>query len=248
MHPSIEKDAIHYIIVGVGGIGSNLAIALAQMYVGNVKFDGKSEIKSITIIDFDVVEEKNLNRLPFKKSVGELKVEALKEYIANQVGEVPLISYATRWEDVGNNVLNDIKETNETALVVDCTDNTAVQRNIFLDVVSHQRDNLIYAHIGNENEQVSIEINRSLVAEANWGNDFAGYLSTQTNSFFVAKTISIFHDLWTMYLMTPIRELAFDTNKHGTILTIDGKTYSKHAIAYYNHYIPEEKNENKKSL
>lgn len=58
-------------IAGAGGIGSNLALNLARVGVGNIH-----------IIDFDNVELVNLNRQNFFLSdVGRLKIEALKEKI-----------------------------------------------------------------------------------------------------------------------------------------------------------------------
>lgn len=56
-------------IAGAGGLGSNIAIALARIGVGH-----------LTLIDFDQVELSNLNRQQFKLSqVGMDKVVALKQ-------------------------------------------------------------------------------------------------------------------------------------------------------------------------
>ncbi len=58
-------------IAGAGGVGSNLALNLARVGVGNLH-----------IIDFDRVELVNLNRQNFfLKDIGKSKVDALKEYI-----------------------------------------------------------------------------------------------------------------------------------------------------------------------
>jgi sulfur carrier protein ThiS adenylyltransferase len=54
-------------IAGCGGLGSNAAIALARIGIGN-----------LVIVDFDRVEESNLNRqYYFREQIGNLKVEAL---------------------------------------------------------------------------------------------------------------------------------------------------------------------------
>ncbi|KRK98151.1 thiamine biosynthesis protein ThiF [Secundilactobacillus odoratitofui DSM 19909 = JCM 15043] len=59
----------HVTIAGAGGLGSNIAIALARIGVGH-----------LTLIDFDQVELSNLNRQQFKLSqVGMDKVTALKQ-------------------------------------------------------------------------------------------------------------------------------------------------------------------------
>lgn len=58
-------------IAGSGGLGSNCAVALARVGVGN-----------LVLTDFDVVEESNLNRQYFfRDQIGMKKVLALKENI-----------------------------------------------------------------------------------------------------------------------------------------------------------------------
>lgn len=61
--------ASHVAIVGCGGLGSNAAAMLVRCGVGE-----------LTLIDFDVVEESNLNRqLFFRDQLGRAKTEALAE-------------------------------------------------------------------------------------------------------------------------------------------------------------------------
>ena len=58
-------------IAGAGGLGSNAAISLARAGIGH-----------LVIVDFDKIEEKNLNRQHyFKNQIGKKKIEALKENI-----------------------------------------------------------------------------------------------------------------------------------------------------------------------
>ncbi|NOX47654.1 MAG: sulfur carrier protein ThiS adenylyltransferase ThiF [Chlorobi bacterium] len=58
-------------IAGAGGLGSNCAISLARVGLGN-----------LVIVDFDVVSEGNLNRqYYFHEQIGQKKVLALKENI-----------------------------------------------------------------------------------------------------------------------------------------------------------------------
>jgi sulfur carrier protein ThiS adenylyltransferase len=58
-------------IAGCGGLGSNCVVALARVGVGN-----------LILVDFDKVEESNLNRQYFfRDQVGKSKVEALREII-----------------------------------------------------------------------------------------------------------------------------------------------------------------------
>jgi len=59
-------------IAGAGGLGSNIAISLARAGVGR-----------LVIVDFDSVEESNLNRqYYFRDQIDMVKVEALKENIS----------------------------------------------------------------------------------------------------------------------------------------------------------------------
>ena len=58
-------------IAGLGGLGSNAAVSLARAGVGR-----------LVIVDFDKVEESNLNRqYYFRDQIGKNKVDALKENI-----------------------------------------------------------------------------------------------------------------------------------------------------------------------
>lgn len=59
-------------IAGAGGLGSNIAIALARVGIGH-----------LIIVDFDLVEPSNLNRQQyFIDQIGMAKVEALKQNLA----------------------------------------------------------------------------------------------------------------------------------------------------------------------
>lgn len=56
-------------IAGVGGIGSNVALNLIR-----------TNVKKFKIVDFDLLEESNLNRqFYFRDQIGRIKVEALEE-------------------------------------------------------------------------------------------------------------------------------------------------------------------------
>lgn len=67
-------------IAGAGGLGSNAAVALAR-----------AGVKKLIIVDFDRVEESNLNRQYFfADQIGAPKVEALKENILRIYADVDL--------------------------------------------------------------------------------------------------------------------------------------------------------------
>jgi len=68
-------------IAGCGGLGSNIAVALARSGVGN-----------LILVDFDVVELSNLNRqYYFQSDVGELKALALANHLKAINPEINLI-------------------------------------------------------------------------------------------------------------------------------------------------------------
>jgi len=86
-------------IAGVGGLGSNCAVALARVGIGK-----------LIISDFDVVNESNLNRQYFfRDQLGQKKVKSLKENIKRINAEI-------------NIICNDIKlnENNIVEIYKDC--------------------------------------------------------------------------------------------------------------------------------
>jgi hypothetical protein len=97
------------IIVGCGGVGTWVAIALAMG--GTQRF---------ILIDHDNIEEHNLNRLPYpQSSIGRNKAEALKEYIINIRPGAYVVAIDQRVEDV----IGLLDFTNQT--VYCCTDTMA---------------------------------------------------------------------------------------------------------------------------
>jgi sulfur carrier protein ThiS adenylyltransferase len=68
-------------IAGVGGLGSNAAVALARAGIGK-----------LILVDFDKVEKSNLNRqYYFTDQIGKIKVDALKENISKINPEVKIV-------------------------------------------------------------------------------------------------------------------------------------------------------------
>ena len=70
-------------VAGLGGLGSNIAVSLARMGVGN-----------LFLVDFDIVEPSNLNRQSYYiKHIGMFKTDALK----HQIEEInPFIEVAVK--------------------------------------------------------------------------------------------------------------------------------------------------------
>lgn len=94
------------IVVGVGGIGSWVAIDLALVGV-----------QELILIDHDIVEEHNLNRTLFKYSqIGKNKAIAMIELIAERRTDIEIKAYDCRWEEVDI----DTKDY----IIFDCRDTT----------------------------------------------------------------------------------------------------------------------------
>lgn len=75
-------------IAGLGGLGSNAAVALARAGIGR-----------LILVDFDFVEEGNLNRqYYFLDQIGKLKTTALKDNIKKINPEVKIDSYNEKLE------------------------------------------------------------------------------------------------------------------------------------------------------
>jgi len=75
-------------IAGLGGLGSNAAVALARVGIGR-----------LLLVDFDDVEKSNLNRqYYFLDQVGKLKVEALKENIQRINPELHVETHQSKLE------------------------------------------------------------------------------------------------------------------------------------------------------
>lgn len=73
--------ASHVAIVGCGGLGSNAAAMLVRSGVGK-----------LTLVDFDTVEEDNLNRqLFFRDQIGALKTDALADTLRRIEPDVDLV-------------------------------------------------------------------------------------------------------------------------------------------------------------
>jgi len=98
----------HVFIAGAGGLGSNVAIALARAGVG-----------TMTIVDFDKVEPSNLNRQQyFRDQVGMMKVEALRMNLARINPELKIVAVA---EKITPSNCNDIISA-DAEIIFECFD------------------------------------------------------------------------------------------------------------------------------
>lgn len=99
----------HALIIGMGGLGSPVALYLASAGVGH-----------LTISDFDRVDESNLQRqiIHSQESIGELKASSARQSIErlNPKCEVRIIDYELEGEEL-------LSEVSAADVVIDCTDN-----------------------------------------------------------------------------------------------------------------------------
>ncbi|SHJ30166.1 sulfur carrier protein ThiS adenylyltransferase [Clostridium cavendishii DSM 21758] len=120
-------------IAGAGGLGSNIAISLARLGVGE-----------ITIVDFDIIEHSNLNRQQyFISDIGNLKVKVLKSII-NKIN--PFIKVNEVVEKIDERNIKDIfKDVDIIVEAFDVPENKAMLSNY---VLTRMRDKYLIAASG----------------------------------------------------------------------------------------------------
>ena len=97
------------IVVGLGGIGSYVAIEMAM--VGT---------KRLVLIDYDLVEESNRNRVLFTTDqVGMYKVDAIRETIYRLREDVEVISVPKKTDNLGIHA----QYIDKGSMLIDCRDN-----------------------------------------------------------------------------------------------------------------------------
>lgn len=139
----------NYYIIGVGGIGSNLVPML-------VKFLGHTKNKyTLTLIDGDNVEEKNLVRQKFRpEDIGRFKVEASNYYVPN-VETTTLPIYINN-----DNIKGIIKDD---SIVILCVDNNKTRKLVQEHCLTLK--NVILVNGGNETYDGDVTVFRSLDGE-----------------------------------------------------------------------------------
>jgi sulfur carrier protein ThiS adenylyltransferase len=120
IHQKIKRSVVG--IAGLGGLGSNVAIALARIGVG-----------ALILVDFDVVEPSNLNRQQyFIHQIGMPKVEALQENISKINPYVKVLPYNEKLDK--KNMERIFKEA---AVVVEAFDR-AEEKAMLINVISEK--------------------------------------------------------------------------------------------------------------
>lgn len=120
-------------VAGLGGLGSNIAIALARVGVGK-----------LVLVDFDVVEPSNLNRQQYYiKHIGMKKTEAIRE----QLIEInPFISVETVDKYIDKNNIVDIFR--ECKIIIEAFDNPQCKAELVNTILLKTKDKKIIGNSG----------------------------------------------------------------------------------------------------
>lgn len=103
-------------VIGLGGIGYWMAIGLAM-----------AGVKKLILIDSDVYEEHNMNRVPLKSyDVGNYKVDVVQDHISEIRPYCEVLSYNKHTDMLSKDAIEKINGTD----VIDCRDNVKPIRNI----------------------------------------------------------------------------------------------------------------------
>lgn len=110
-------------IIGCGGLGGNISEYLTRIGVGN-----------ITIMDFDVFEEHNMNRQNFSnmETLGKYKAEVLKEGLEK-------INPAVTITALNEEFTKNSKSLKNATLVIDALDNPDVKKELHAFCVEHDK-------------------------------------------------------------------------------------------------------------
>jgi molybdopterin/thiamine biosynthesis adenylyltransferase len=97
------------LILGAGGIGSWVTLSLAL-----------AGVNQLYLIDYDTIEEHNLNRTLFRDTdINMLKTEAIEELILERRDKTDVMCFNKRLEELTESELNQLKNV----LIIDCRDN-----------------------------------------------------------------------------------------------------------------------------
>ena len=138
------------LIIGVGGVGSWVALDLALVGV-----------KQLTLVDPDTIEEHNLNRTPFKLSdIGKPKVDAISDLILERRVDVNIEPLQGKIEDL---ISLDYIDLSLYDYIIDCRDRFAP--------LETTKPN--YVKLGYDGKNLTIHFNPT--PQTAWGEGAGGY-------------------------------------------------------------------------
>ena len=152
-------------ILGLGGLGSNVAVLLARSGIGSLK-----------LVDFDTVEASNLNRQQYRIShIGIKKTEAMKSIIReiNPFVEVDILDIKVDRENIYSTV-GDIE------IVVEAFDRAETKAMILEELLTNKNKIVVSASgmagLGSANEIVTKKIKDNFYLVGDNYSDYEEYL------------------------------------------------------------------------
>ena len=131
------------VVVGCGGTGSHYIKELGRLIYGH---GGLSQNMHITLVDGDVVEERNLIRQAFMpQDIGQNKAQVMAEILKQAYGIDA--DYFDRYIDDASD-LEKLVRADSTVLLVGCVDNHQCRQS--MHGFFHARENCIYMDSANE--------------------------------------------------------------------------------------------------
>lgn len=116
--PRAEED-YHFIVIGAGGTGGYLIPNLGRM-IGIKNDEGKNH--TVTIVDADETEEKNLLRQNFSPNdIGKNKAAVMATRYGRAFGET--FYYQEDYIEDADQIVEIMKSENKTTVIIDCVDN-----------------------------------------------------------------------------------------------------------------------------
>lgn len=131
IHNKIKNSRVA--ILGLGGLGSNVAISLARMGLGYIK-----------LIDYDIVEPSNLNRQQYEiNDIGKYKTIALKDKIEkiNPFINIEIINKYIKEENI-------LDLVNDVDYVIEAFDNPETKSNIVNQILTKDDKKIVIAGSG----------------------------------------------------------------------------------------------------
>ncbi|WP_419742528.1 sulfur carrier protein ThiS adenylyltransferase ThiF [Paraclostridium dentum] len=130
IHSSLKKGKV--VVLGLGGLGSNIAISLARIGVGH-----------LILADFDVVEPSNLNRQQyFISDIGKYKTDAIKNHIKNIN---PFIKIDTVNKIIDSSNINEFEDVD---IIMEAFDNPRYKAEIASFVLKNMKNKYLISSSG----------------------------------------------------------------------------------------------------
>jgi len=144
-------------IFGLGGLGNLLSTYIAS-----------SGIKKINLVDFDLIEETNLQRqINFSKNeIGSLKVDIIEKYLKNKFSKLEINKYHEKINNVPQ--VEDI--ICKSDIVIDGTDNFEVRKIINKACVLNKKKLIVGAVEGYSGQLLSVISKKSPCYECTYEN------------------------------------------------------------------------------